>query len=146
MARDFGAADAAICRHWEQGGRGALALADKVMGICDSASPTPSFLYDLDESVESKIDAVARSVHRSNGVEWSAHAKENLEKIKRLGFSDLPLCIARSPWAWRLKDPASGEWGPESPQESAPMVIRDIQLAAGAGILIPEVDKTVTMP
>jgi len=139
IAVGFGAKDAVVCHHWESGGRGAVNLAETVMRICDAPAPQPKFLYDVDQPAQTKIEALARQVYGFDRVELSTQAQENLTSIERLGLGGLPLCVAQSPFKPRPVVQASGN-------DKKPLVIRNVRVAAGAGMLIMEVDKTVTMP
>lgn len=107
------------------------------MRVCDEPSPSPKFLYDSDAPAQAKIEALARNVYGFETVRLSTQARENLDSIERLGLAGLPLCVAQSPFKPELR--SKGEKKKE-------LVISNIRMAAGAGMLIMEVDKTVTMP
>lgn len=77
-----GATDAVICSHWADGGPGALNLADAVMKACEEPSKF-KLLYDLDESIEHKIEIIAREMYGAGKIEYLPKVKEILEQCKK---------------------------------------------------------------
>jgi len=145
MSLDFGATDAVICHHWEFGGQGAVNLAETVVRVCDEPVTSPKFLYDSEMPVFEKIEVLARKVYGFDTVRLSAQAKENLASIESLGLAGLPPCVAQSPFKPR-NIPTGAPEGDDDDDAKQELRINNIRVAAGAGMLIMEVDKTVTMP
>ncbi len=122
------------------GGAGAEDLAHMVTNIADRSDGTFKRTYDLDDSVEEKIGKVATEIYGASGVIFSWEAKKKLRKIKKLGFSNLPICIAKTPLSFsdnpkKLNVPSG--WR---------LNINDINIAAGAGYLIPISGDIMLMP
>ncbi len=134
-----GAEDAVVCRHWAQGGAGAIDLAKAVI----AAGEKPRnfhFLYPLENSIKEKIETIAREVYGADGVDYSPEAEERIESYTRLGFDKLPICMAKTHLSLShdptLKGVPSGFRIP----------VRDIRASVGAGFLYPLLGKMATMP
>lgn len=85
-----GGADAAVVsNHWAKGGAGAKNLAEAVIAICEGESEF-KFLYDLNLSIEDKINAIGREIYGADGIELSDLARQQIETYTRQGYSDLP--------------------------------------------------------
>lgn len=124
-----GARDAIPCLHFSQGGAGAVDLAKGV--IAASAQPKPDFklLYDLEGSVQSRLEKICKEMYGAGAVELSELARRKVETYERQGFGKLPICIAKTQYSLShdpsLKGAPSGFTVP----------IRDVRMAAGAGYL-----------
>merc|ERR1719278_2442248 len=92
LARENGAFDAVLCRHWAHGGKGAKDLAAAVEKACNEKSNF-KYLYDLKESIEKKIETIAREIYGADGIEVSPDAQKAIDRYKRQGFNDLPICM-----------------------------------------------------
>jgi len=122
------------------GGAGAEDLANVVANIADRSDGTFKRTYDLDDSVEEKIGKVATEIYGACGVIFSWEAKKKLRRIKKLEFGNLPICIAKTPLSFsdnskKLNVPSG--WR---------LNINDINIAAGAGYLIPISGDIMLMP
>ena len=94
-ALEAGAMDAVVSRHWMEGGKGAVALAEAVV----KAAGKPSnfqFLYPLDQPIKTKIETICREIYRADGVDYSPEAEAKIEQFTKLGFDELPLCMAKT--------------------------------------------------
>jgi len=138
-AREQGAG-AAVSHAHARGGAGAEELAAAVAQAADKADGTYDFLYDLEDSVEDKIDAVTRKIYGGCGVIFSRDAKRRLNKIRQLGMDKLPVCIAKTPLS--LSDNKRKRNVPEGWR----LNVRDINIAAGGGYLIPIAGDIMLMP
>jgi formyltetrahydrofolate synthetase len=127
------------CSHWMNGGKGAIELGEAVM---DAAKQKTNFefLYPLDMPIKQKIETIAQKIYGAAGVDYSPEAEEKIALYTRLGFADLPICMAKThlslshdpnlkgrPTGWRLP-------------------IRDIRASVGAGFLYPLCGTMRTMP
>jgi methylenetetrahydrofolate dehydrogenase (NADP+) / methenyltetrahydrofolate cyclohydrolase / formyltetrahydrofolate synthetase len=134
-----GAMDAVVCRHWALGGEGAEELARAVVKAANQPSNF-NFLYPLELSIREKIEIIAREVYGAAGVDYSPLAVERIDQYTRLGFSNLPICMAKTHLSLShdptLKGVPSGYRIP----------IRDIRASVGAGFLYPLLGKMSTMP
>jgi formyltetrahydrofolate synthetase len=138
-ALESGAMDAVVSRHWMEGGKGAIALAEAVVKACEKPSNF-KFLYPLDISVKEKIETIAREIYRADGVDYSPEAEAKIEQFTKLGFGGLPLCMAKTHLSFTDK----------ADQKGAPrgfrVTISDIRASVGAGFLYPLLGTMRTMP
>jgi methylenetetrahydrofolate dehydrogenase (NADP+)/methenyltetrahydrofolate cyclohydrolase/formyltetrahydrofolate synthetase/formate--tetrahydrofolate ligase len=134
-----GAAGAAVTRHWEQGGEGALELARAV----EQAASGPAafrFLYPSQAPLTEKIETVAREIYGAAGVDYAEGVREQLGALEDQGYGALPLCVAKTQYSLshdpRLKG-APRDWR---------LPVREVRLAAGAGFVYPLCGDISTMP
>ena len=124
---------------WAKGGDGARELAEKVVELCEKPSDL-KYTYELNEEIEEKIRKVAKKIYGAKDVEFSEEAKESIEQIKKLGFSNLPVCIAKTQYSF--SDDAKNLECTEPFNIHA----REIILKAGAGFIVVITGKIMTMP
>lgn len=138
-ALEAGAMDAVVSRHWMEGGKGAIALAEAVIKACEKPSNF-KFLYPLEMSVKEKIETIAREIYRADGVDYTPEAEAKIEQFTKLGFGNLPLCMAKTHLSFTDK----------ADQKGAPrgfrITISDIRASVGAGFLYPLLGTMRTMP
>ncbi len=134
-----GIVDAVVADHFSQGGAGAIELAKAVV----KASEMPSdfkFLYPLDLPLKDKIQAIATEVYGADGVDYSPEAEERLAEYERLGYGNLPICMAKTHLSLshdpELKGVPTGFRIP----------IRDVSASVGAGFVYPLLGEMSTMP
>jgi len=138
-AVEAGAMDAVVSRHWMEGGKGAIDLAKAVVKACEKPS-TFKFLYPLDISVKEKIETIAREIYRADGVDYTPEAEAKIELFTKLGFGNLPLCMAKTHLSFT--DNAAVKGAPRGFR----VTIRDIRASVGAGFLYPLLGEMRTMP
>src|SRR5512132_141389 len=138
-ALEAGAMDAVVSRHWLEGGKGAIALAEAVVKACEKRSNF-NFLYPLDMPVKEKIETIAREIYRADGVDYSPEAEAKIEQFTRLGFGDLPLCMAKTHLSFTDKAELKGA------PRGFRITISDIRASVGAGFLYPLLGTMRTMP
>lgn len=124
---------------WAKGGEGAKDLAEKVVKLCEEPEDF-KYMYELDEDVEEKIRKVARKIYGAEDVEFSDEAKESIAEIKKLGYGNLPICIAKTQYSFS-DDPKNLEC-----KEPFNIHAREIILKAGAGFIVVITGKIMTMP
>jgi methylenetetrahydrofolate dehydrogenase (NADP+) / methenyltetrahydrofolate cyclohydrolase / formyltetrahydrofolate synthetase len=138
-ALENGAMDAVVCTHWMDGGAGALALAEAVVKAAEKPG-TFRFLYPLELSIQEKLEIICKEIYGAAGIEILPEAQEKIELYTRLGFSNLPLCMAKTHLSFThdaaLKGAPSGFIVP----------VRDIRASVGAGFLYPLLGEMRTMP
>ncbi|HAF62317.1 MAG TPA: formate--tetrahydrofolate ligase, partial [Anaerolineaceae bacterium] len=133
------AEDCVITNHWEEGGAGAIALAQAVVKAAEK--PTDfQFLYPLDQTIKQKIETIAKEVYGADGVDYSPEAEQKIAEFTKLGYADLPICMAKTHLS--LSHDASLKGVPRGFR----FPIRDIRLSAGAGFLYPLAGEISTMP
>merc|ERR1740128_650705 len=139
LAKKAGADDAVMCEHWAKGGPGAAGLAKAVDAVC-AKSNNFKFLYDLDETIEQKIRTIAQKIYGADDIELLPEALVKIERYKKQGFGNLPICMAKTHLSLSA-DPS---------KKGAPtgftIPIRDVRASVGAGFLFPLVGTMSTMP
>ncbi|MEW6404182.1 MAG: formate--tetrahydrofolate ligase [Chloroflexota bacterium] len=138
-ALEAGAMDAVVSRHWMEGGKGAIALAEAVIKACEKPSKF-QFLYDVNLSIKEKIEAICREIYRADGVDYSPEAEAKIEQFTNLGFANLPMCMAKTHLSFTHD--ASIKGAPRGFR----IPIRDIRASVGAGFLYPLLGEMRTMP
>ncbi len=138
-ALEAGAMDAVVSRHWMEGGKGAIALAEAVVKACEQPSKF-QFLYDLNLSIKEKIEIIAREIYRADGVDYSPEAEAKIEQFTELGFGNLPMCMAKTHLSFTHDAAIKGA------PRGFRVPIRDIRASVGAGFLYPLLGEMRTMP
>ena len=123
-----------------QGGAGALDLAEKVAAIAESGVSKSTPLYALEDSVETKIEKVATGIYGANRVVFTPRAEKDLARIRDLALDQLPVCIAKTQRS--LSDDPSLYGAPENFR----IAIQGVNIAAGAGYLVPIAGDIMLMP
>ncbi len=130
----------AVCKGFTEGGEGSIELAKLVVEKSESTSLPFVPLYDWNEDVETKILKVAQKMYGANEIKYDKKAIRDLGSIKKLGYQNLPVCIAKTPAS--LTDDPKRLGRPEN----FPVTVREILIAAGAGFLIPLTGEIMRMP
>jgi methylenetetrahydrofolate dehydrogenase (NADP+)/methenyltetrahydrofolate cyclohydrolase/formyltetrahydrofolate synthetase len=138
-AVEAGAEDAVVSTHWTNGGEGAVKLAEAVIAAAEKPSNF-KFLYPLDISIKEKIEIICKEIYGADGVEYSPEAEAKIELYTRLGFSGLPLNMAKTHLSLS-HDPAL-----KGVPKGYKVPIRDIRASVGAGFLYPLLGTMRTMP
>jgi formyltetrahydrofolate synthetase len=134
-----GAFDAVISNHWEEGGRGAVGLAEAVVKA--SEQPTNfEFLYPLDWPIKQKIETIAREVYGADGVDYFPEAEERIKEYTRLGLANLPICMAKTHLSLSHDPNLKGV------PKSFRIPVREVRISAGAGFIYPLLGTMSTMP
>jgi len=138
-AIEAGAMDAVVSRHWMEGGKGAIKLAEAIVKACEK--PTNfKFLYPLNIPVKEKIETIAREIYRADGVDYTPEAEAKIAQFTKLGFGDLPLCMAKTHLSF--SDKAEMKGAPRGFR----VTVSDIRASVGAGFLYPLLGTMRTMP
>lgn len=128
-----------LVESWEKGGEGAEDLAQKIVDLAQE--PTNfKFAYELSESIESKIKAVAQKIYGAEDVEFTDKAKQHIEEIKKMGYENMPVCIAKTQYSFS-DDPKNLEC-----KEPFTIHVQDVVLRAGAEFIVVLTGKIMTMP
>ncbi len=128
-----------LVESWEKGGKGAKDLAQKIVDLVQEPSNF-KFAYDLNETIEDKIKAVAQKIYGAEDVEFSDEAKLHIKEIEDLGYSNLPVCIAKTQYSFS-DDPKNLEC-----KEPFDIHVQDVVLRAGAEFIVVLTGKIMTMP
>ncbi|WP_025663648.1 formate--tetrahydrofolate ligase [Aquimarina megaterium] len=130
----------ALAEVWAKGGKGALELAKHVIEIVESGESNFTPLYNWETDVTTKIETIATKIYGANRVDYTAKAKKNLKTIEALGLENLPVCIAKTQKSLSDNPKLIGR------PKNFTITIREIEIAAGAGFLVPITGDMMRMP
>lgn len=139
IAIESGALGAAVSRHWAEGGKGAIALAEMVV----EASEQPSkfkFLYDLELPIKDKIAAIATKIYGAKDVSYTSQADQQIKDYEANGFGNLPVCMAKTHLSLSHDPTLKG-----APTDFT-LPIREVRASVGAGFIYPICGDMRTMP
>ena len=123
-----------------KGGEGGIDLAKKVCETIEAKPANFKPLYDAELSIKEKLDVIAKEIYRADGVIFTAQAEKAIAEIKKLGFGNAPVCVAKTQYS--LSDDASKLGRPEG----FSVTVRDVKLSAGAGFVVALTGDIMIMP
>ncbi|MDO4841878.1 MAG: formate--tetrahydrofolate ligase [Phoenicibacter congonensis] len=138
--------DVVLSEVWAKGGEGGVALANKVVELCDNgdasghSKETFKFAYDSDLTIEEKLEAIATKVYHADGVIFEAKAKKSLKKLHEIGCDKMPVCVAKTQYSF--SDDATLLGAPSGFSIS----VRDVKVSNGAGFVVALAGSIMTMP
>jgi len=130
----------AVADLWAKGGAGAIDLAHKVIEVAETNPPVFDPMYDWSWSVKKKIETLATKIYGAEHVDYSTQAKKDLKKISELGLDQMPICIAKTQKSLSDNPALLGR-----PKDFI-ITVREIEIASGAGFLIPITGSIMRMP
>ena len=126
---------------WAKGGEGGKTLAEEVIRLCEEEkSDRFQFVYDLDTTIEEKLNTIATKVYRADGVVITAAAKKQIQQLTELGFDKMPICMAKTQFSF--SDDVSKLGAPRGFK----ITVREVKVNAGAGFLVAKTGDIMTMP
>ena len=125
---------------WAQGGKGGEALAHEVVRLCEEEQGDFTFSYELDSSIENKIEAIVKKVYGGDGIVVLPNAKKQIAQLTELGFDKLPICVAKTQYSF--SDDPSKLGAPEN----FTVTIKNVKVSAGAGFIVVLTGDILTMP
>ena len=134
-----GASAAAVSTHWADGGKGAEELARAVVKVAAQGSQF-KHLYDATSPIKKKIETIATTIYGAAGVSYSAQAEKDIESAVRLGFEQLPICMAKTPLSLS-HDPAL-----KGRPSGFTLPIQELRILSGAGFLTAVCSGIQLMP
>ena len=129
----------ALSEVWAKGGEGGIELAEEVVRLCDLPNDF-TFAYELDASIEEKINDIVIKVYGGEGVTFTAQAQKQLKQLTELGFDKLPVCMAKTQYS--LTDDPTQLGAPKG----FTVTVRNLKVSAGAGFLVALTGEIMTMP
>ncbi len=139
IALASGANGCAVSRHFTDGGRGAIELAEMVVSAAESPSQF-RFLYDIEWDIKRKIETIAREIYRADGVDYTPEAEAQIANFEKNGFGNMPICMAKTHLSFsadpKLKGAPTGFRLP----------IKEVRASVGAGFIYPLCGDMSTMP
>ena len=124
---------------WADGGKGGIELAKEVVELADKPNNF-TFSYDLDLPIEKKIEAIVKKIYGGKGIVLTAEAKKQIETLTELGYSKLPICVAKTQYSF--SDDAKKPGAPENFE----VTVRNVRVSAGAGFIVVLTGEINTMP
>lgn len=131
--------NAKISRVWEKGGEGGKELAEEVVRLCEEPNDF-RFCYESRLKIFEKIDAICKRIYHADGAVLTANAAKQLEKLEELGFSDMPVCMAKTQYSFS-DDPAL-----LGAPKGFTVTVRNLKVSAGAGFIVALTGDIMTMP
>ena len=129
----------ALSEVWGKGGEGGLELAEEVLRLVERKNDF-HFVYEDSLSIEEKIKTIATKIYRADGVVFEANAKKQLATIEGLGFSNLPVCMAKTQFSFSDNPALIGA------PRGFNITIKDVKVCAGAGFIVAKTGDIMTMP
>ena len=124
---------------WAKGGEGAIDIAQKLVNLTEKEENF-QYMYELNEGIKEKIEKVATKIYGAKGVIFEEEAQKEIERIEKLGYANLPVCIAKTQYSFS-DDPKNLEC-----KDEYNITIRDLELKTGAGFIVALAGKIMTMP
>jgi formate--tetrahydrofolate ligase len=132
--------EASVAEVWAKGGEGALDLAEKVAKVVERNNTDYRPLYDWNWTTEKKIETIAKEIYGAAAIDYTTKAKQDLKKIKELGLDQLAVCVAKTQKSLSDNPALLGR-----PKDFV-VTVREIEIAAGAGFVIPITGNIMRMP
>lgn len=133
-------ADFAIAKVWEKGGEGGIDLANKVLEVLDTKKSNFKVLYDENDTIENKINTIAKEIYGADGVVIDPKAKKEIARLEGLGYDKLPVCIAKTQYS--LSDNPALLGRPSGFKIS----VKEVRVSAGAGFIVVLTGNVMVMP
>lgn len=133
-------APVALSEVWEKGGEGGVELAEKLIKTIENNSKEHTELYSVNDTIEEKIEKIARNVYGADGVEFTNTAKKQIKQFAEYGWDNLPICMAKTQYS--LSDDPSLLGRPEGFK----VTIRELRPSVGAGFIVALTGDVMTMP
>ena len=129
----------ALSEVWAKGGEGGKVLAEEVVRLCEQPNDF-RFSYDLDKSIEEKLDDICKKIYHADGVVLTPGARKQLKKLEEIGFGGMPICMAKTQYSF--SDDASLLGAPKGFM----VTVRNLKVSAGAGFIVALTGDIMTMP
>ena len=125
---------------WADGGRGGEALAREVVRLCEQEQPHFVFAYELDAPIEKKLEALVQKVYGGKGVYVTPQAQKQIDQLEKLGFGQLPVCVAKTQYSFSDDPTLLGA------PEGFTVTVKSVKVSAGAGFVVALTGDIMTMP
>ena len=124
---------------WAEGGKGGVELAEEVVRLCEQPNDF-TFSYELDGSIEDKIEAIVKKVYGGSGISVLPAAKKQIAALEAMGYSNLPVCIAKTQYSFSDDPTKLGA------PEDFTVTVKNVKISAGAGFIVVLTGDIMTMP
>ncbi|MDF2699107.1 MAG: Formate--tetrahydrofolate ligase [Haloplasmataceae bacterium] len=130
-----------LCEVWEHGGKGGIKLANRLVELIENTKESKfDFLYDVNDTIENKIEKIVKVVYGADGVEFMQAAKKQIEEFKKYGWDKLPVCMAKTQNS--LTDDPTRYGRPRGFK----ITVREFRVSIGAGFIVALTGNMLTMP
>ena len=131
--------ESSIVESWAKGGEGAIDISNKIIQMCEKKDNF-KYIYDLEDSIEDKIEKIAKQIYGAKKVTLMPKALNKIEKFKKMGYTNLPICIAKTQYSFS-----------DNPKDititnNFEITIKDLDLKLGAGFIVAYAGNILTMP
>jgi formate--tetrahydrofolate ligase len=131
---------AVLSEVWAKGGEGGEALAQEVIRVVENQKNSFRYSYDLNLTIKEKIEAIATKIYGAEGVDYIGNTTKQIEEIEKLGYGNLPICMAKTQYS--LSDDAAKLGRPSGFR----ITVRNIKPSIGAGFIVAITGDIMTMP
>ncbi len=125
---------------WAEGGKGGEALAKEVVRLCEEEKGDFTFSYELDGTIEDKIEAIVKKIYGGDGIIIAPNAKKQIAQLTALGFDKLPICVAKTQYSFSDDPTKLGA------PEGFKVTVKNVKVSAGAGFIVALTGDIMTMP
>ena len=125
---------------WAEGGNGGVELAKEVVRLCEEEKGDFTFAYDLEGTIEEKIEAIVKKVYGGDGINILPAAKKEIAKLTELGFDKCPVCMAKTQYSFSDDPTKLGA------PEGFTVTVKNVKVSAGAGFIVVLTGDIMTMP
>jgi formate--tetrahydrofolate ligase len=129
----------ALSEVWAKGGEGGKVLAEEVVRLCEEKNDF-RFSYELDQTIEEKLNAIATKIYHADGVDLTPAARKQMAQLTELGFGNVPICVAKTQYSF--SDDAKLLGAPKNFRIN----VRNLKISAGAGFIVALTGDIMTMP
>ncbi|WP_024620823.1 formate--tetrahydrofolate ligase [Metaclostridioides mangenotii] len=130
----------ALSEVWAKGGEGGIEVAKEVLRLIDEEENSFSYVYDINDSIKDKINSIATKIYGADGVDFTKEANKEIENLEKLGFNDIPICMAKTQYS--LTDDQTQLGRPTGFR----ITVRQVNISAGAGFIVALTGEIMKMP
>lgn len=130
----------ALSEVWAKGGEGGIEVANEVLKLIDEEENNFEYCYDLDLPIKEKLEKIATRIYGADGVDFSSEASKQISELEKLGFGNLPICVAKTQYS--LSDDMTKLGRPEGFRIN----VREVNVSAGAGFIVALTGAIMKMP
>ncbi len=132
--------EAVMSEVWAKGGEGAIEMAEAVVRVCEENTADFKPLYEVEGSIQEKIEKIAKDIYGADGVDFTGPAKKQIKKIEEIGMDKMPICMAKTQYSFSDDPTLLGR------PKGFKITVREIRVSAGAGFLVALTGDVMTMP
>ncbi|MCD7763929.1 MAG: formate--tetrahydrofolate ligase [Lachnospiraceae bacterium] len=130
----------ALSEVWAKGGEGGIKLAEEVIRLCEEPNDQFSFSYELEGSIEDKLNQIVQKIYGGKGVVLTAQAQKQAKQLEDMGYGNCPICVAKTQYS--LTDDPNKLGAPTDFE----VTVRNLKISAGAGFIVALTGEIMTMP